>query len=423
VTARPGSLDLPHRAYIEALADATEGSAAWHSIIAGYAVLQLFESWMDGGFGATAPSQFDIHRVRRYVEQVPKEDGNWRCLSHIVECIEARTAGLDVKPGPNARLDVVDMLAAYGKLLQFDARWALAADVHDMVIECTQRMNDVPRMLEAMLMRGYSLRMLGRLDEASHAYAALRTAATAANDVRYQLESQLSDAKVAIDRGNFPLARDLLDRTIAEARRTECSVIVSKGLNDRARLAAMERDHEGALVHLYEALELEPHHVLRERILSNIAYTFAQMGLRNASRDAELLITATTQDTITKQTALVNLMELAYQDDRELVFEQYRRDLAREGLTPFLELTFLETCVAGLRAFGRRAEAQRAAERMLDVAERHGFNEFVLKADALLRDADAAPPQPVAGEPSATPQAITIARAIADLRIAAGVRD
>ena len=111
------------------------------------------------------------------------------------------------------------MLASYAKLLQYEAQWGLAADVHGTLVEFAQRTNDVPRMLDAMLMRGYGLRMQGRFDEATDAYASLRAAATAANDVRYRLESQLSDAKVAMDRGNFPAARDLLDRTIAEARR------------------------------------------------------------------------------------------------------------------------------------------------------------------------------------------------------------
>ena len=89
MTARPGSLDLPHRAYIEALADAPEGSASWHAIVAGYAALQLFESWMDGGIGAAGPSMLDVRRVRRYVEAVPEVHPGRRCLTHLVECIEA----------------------------------------------------------------------------------------------------------------------------------------------------------------------------------------------------------------------------------------------------------------------------------------------------------------------------------------------
>ena len=204
--------------------------------------------------------------------------------------------------------------------------------------------------------------------------------------MRYRFESQLSDAKVAVDRGNLPIARELLDRTIADARRAECRPIVAKGLGDRARIALAQGDHDLALACLYEALELSADPLGRERILSNIALTFAQMGLR----DAALLVAATAQDRSTRLTALVNLMELAQEDGRELVFEQYRRELAGEELTPYLEVTYLEACVAGFRAFNRHGEAQHTAERMLDVAERHDLSAFGLKAESLVRDSAAA---------------------------------
>ena len=423
MAARPGTLDLPHRAYIEALADAPEGSASWHAIVAGYAVLQLFETWMDGGLGATAPSMLDVRHVRRYVDAIPELHPGRRCLAQLVDGIESATAHSGSKRRSAQRIDVGRVLASYAKLLQYDAHWGLAADVHGILVEFAQRTNDVPRMLDSMLMRGYGLRMQGRFGEATDAYASLRAAATAANDVRYRLESHLSDAKVAMDRGNFPAARDLLDRTVAEARQAECWSVVSKGLAERARVAVMQRDHELALGFLYEALELAPDAPARERILSNIALTFAQMGLRQAARDAALLVAATAQDRSTRLTALVNLMELAHQDGRELVFEQYRRDLAREELAPYLLVTYLETCVAGLRAFGRDAEARHAAARMLDVAEHHGLNEFVLRAEALLRDEDTARRTPRVEERPPTPEIISIARVIAEMRVAAGLPD
>ena len=423
MAARPGTLDLPHRAYIEALAEAPEGSATWHSIVAGYAALQLFESWMNGGLGATAPSMLDVRHVRRYVDAVPERHPGRRCLVQLVDGIEAATAHPGVAPRSAQRSEVGRVLASYAKLLQYEAHWGLAADVHGTLVELAQRTNDVPRMLDAMLMRGYGLRMQGRLDEATDAYASLRAAATAANDERYRLESHLSDAKVAMDRGNFPAARDLLDRTIAEARQHECWPVVSKGLAERARVAVTQRDHELALGCLYEALELAPDAAARERILSNIALTFAQMGLRQAARDAALLVAATAQDRSTRLTALVNLMELAHQDGRELVFEQYRRDLAREELAPYLLVTYLETSVAGLRVFGRPGEARHAAQRMLEVAEHHGLNEFVLRAEALLGDDGSASPARRTDIRPATPQTLAIAGAIADMRVAAGLPD
>ena len=420
MTARLGSLDLPHRAYIEALADAPEGSPAWHAIVAGYAALQLFESWMDGGVGTAAPSMLDVRRVRRYVEAVPEMHPGRRCLMQLVERIDAASADGDAD-AIDRRAEVGRVLASYARLLQYDAQWGLVADVHGTLVEFAQRTDDVPRMLDSMLMRGYGLRMQGRFGEASDVYAALRAAAIAAGDERYRLESELSDAKVAVDRGNFPMARELLDRAIAEARRIDCRAVVSKGLTDRARIAAVHGEHDFALACSYEALELTEDAADRERILSNIALTFAQMGLREAARDAALLVAATAQDRNTRLTALVNLMELAYQDGRELVFEQYRRELSREELTPYLEAVYHEACAEGFSAFGRAAEARHAAQRMLAVAERHELNEFVLKSESLLHAAKAQPAEPPSAPRALTAQTRKIARAIARMRAAAGL--
>ena len=419
MTARPRTLDLPHRAYIEALADAPEGSATWHAIVAGYAVLQLFETWMDGGAGTATPSMIEVRRVRRYVEAVPDVHPGRRCLTQVVDCI-ATSVGADAE-AIERRADVGRVLASYARLLQFEAQWGLAADVHGTIVEFAQRTDDVERMLDSMLMRGYGLRMQGRLGDATEAYATLRAAAVAAGNERYRLESQLSDAKVAIDRGNFPAARALLDRTIAEARRAGCRLIVSKGLTDRARIAAMDGDLDRALACSYEALELSDDAAERDRILSNIALTFSQMGLRHAARDAALVVAATAQDRGTRLTALVNLMELAQQDRRELVFEQYRRELGREELTPYLQAVYLEASAEGLRVFGRSSEARLAARRMLEVAERHGLNEFVLKAESLLGAPDEEPVEAPAAVPALAPRTAAIAHAIATMRLAAGL--
>jgi len=420
VTARPGAFDLPHRAYIEALAEAPEGSPAWHAIVAGYAGLQLFECWLEGGLGATPPSMLEIQRIWRYVEAVPETRVERRCLTQLVDCIEA-TLVASPRPIAERRSEVGDAVLCYAKLLQYDAQWGLAGDVHGALIDFARSTHDTPRLLESMLMRGYSLRMAGRLDEASAAYAALRCAAENANDDRYRLESYLSDAKVAVERGNYGLARDLLDRTLAEARDAKCWPVVSKGLTDRARVAAIQGDLELSLQCSHEALELNTDPLLRERILGNIALIFAQMGLREAARDAGLLLVATAQDRTTRLNATINLMELAHLDARELVFEQYRRELARETMMPNVEASFLRVSAEGLHAFGRIPEAKRAAERMLAVASDHSLHEHVIRADALLAGIEQ-PPARVAHEASAPSARVAhIVRCITEMRVAAGL--
>lgn len=430
MTARPGMFDLPHRAYIEALAEAPEGSPEWHAIVAGYAGLQLFEAWLEGGLGDAPPSMLEVQRIWRYVEAVPDTRVERRCLTQLIDCIEAT---LTTSPTPIAerRAAVADAILCYAKLLQYEAQWGLAGDVHGALIDFARSTNDTPRLLDSMLMRGYSLRMAGHLDEASAAYAALRCAAENASDERYRLESHLSDAKIAVERGNYAVARDLLDRTLADARAAECWVVVSKGLTDRARVAAIQGDLETSLHCSHEALELNTDPVGRERLLANIACFFAQLGLRAAARDAGLLVVATAQDRTTRLTATINLMELAHLDARELVFEQYRRELAREGMMPNVEVTFLQVSAEGLRAFGRTPEATRAAERMLDIATRHSLHEHVIRAATILEDiqkpaalggiAQPSPAPALHAPPAPSEGVANIARAIAEMRVAAGL--
>ena len=420
MTARPGAFDLPHRAYIEALAEASEGSPAWHAIVAGYAALQLFECWLEGGLGAAPPSMLEVQRIWRYVEAVPETCVERRCLTQLVDSIEI-TLVASPRPIAERRAAVGRAVECYARLLRYEAQWGLAGDVYSALIDYGRTTNDTARLLDSMLMRGYSLRMAGRLDDASAAYAALRQAAEAANDERYRLESYLSDAKVAVERGNYGVACDLLDRTIEEARRAECWVVVSKALTDRARVAAIRGDLELSLRCSHEALDLNADPIGRERILANIALFFAQLGLRTAARDAGLLVVATTQDRTTRLTASINLMELAHLDRRELVFEQYRRELARETMMPNVEVSFLQVSAEGLHAFGRIPEAKRAVERMLDVAARHSLHEHVIRADAMLEELDE-PPSPAPPQaPLPSEQVANIAHAIAEMRVAAGL--
>jgi tetratricopeptide (TPR) repeat protein len=420
VTARTGAFDLPHRAYIEALAEAPEGSPAWHAIVAGYAALQLFECWLDGGLGVNPPSMLEVQRIWRYVEAVPETCVERRCLTQLVDAIETTLVG-SPRPIAERRASVGRAVECYARLLRYEAQWGLAGDVYSALMDFGRCTNDTARLLDSMLMRGYSLRMAGRLDDASAAYAALRRAAEHANDERYRLESYLSDAKIAVERGNYGLARELLDRTLADARDAKCWGVVSKGLTDRARVAAIQGDLELSLQCSYEALELNTDPIGRERILANIALIFAQMGMREAARDAGLLVMSTAQDRTTRLNATINLMELAHLDERELVFEQYRRELGREALAPNLEVSFLQVSAEGLRTFGRIAVAKRAAEHMLDVASRHSLYEHVIRAESILDQVEQ-PPAP-ALRSSAPPSArvADVARTIAEMRVAAGL--
>jgi hypothetical protein len=124
------------------------------------------------------------------------------------------------------------------------------------------------------------------------------------------------------------------------------------------------------------------------------------MRLWTEARDAYLVAAATAQESTVRWMAQINLMELAYLEGNELQFEHHQRAVPATALPPYVETVYHETRAHGLCAFGRLDQATDAFRRMLDVAGRHGLNEFVIKAESALRDVS-----------RVTPPLATVARA------------
>jgi hypothetical protein len=167
---------------------------------------------------------------------------------------------------------------------------------------------------------------------------------------------------------------------------------------DRARVATQLGDHATAAILGHQAFESCTDPIDRDRILVNIGLTLAHMGLWNEARDAYLIASATAQESTVRWIAQINLMELAYLEQNEPLFEHHRRALAGVDMPPYVETVFHETHAHGLRAFDRFADASIAFRRMLAVAERHGLHEFVLKAERALTDVERIGPPLVSTE-------------------------
>ena len=426
MTHQPGSRrPLPHLAYLEALADSEEDTPQWHAVTAGYATLQLFDLWMEGERSAVAPSLLEIHRVRRRLELVEAGDPVRRCLMHLVEAMERSTASSE-SAEQRLRIDSAGrILAAYGKLLQYESSWSLSRDVHETLIDYARSVDDEERLLDSMLMVAFCHRMLGQLDEAREAYARLREAAEQAGSEQYLLLSELGFAKIAIERGNLPAAARMLDRILTDSRSGEHEAVRAKALMDRARVANQLGDLPTAAILGHQAMESSNDPMERDRILVNLGMTLTHMGLWNEARDAYLVVTVAAQEAATRWLAQINLMELAYLERNEIQFEQYRRTLTGLDLPPYVEAVFHETCANGFCMFGRLDDAGRSFQKMLAIAERYSLNELVMKAAAALEDVSrVSPPLVDATRRALTEQSegvVAVANSIAQLRSHAGL--
>jgi tetratricopeptide (TPR) repeat protein len=393
VTLHSGSRrKLPHLAYLEALADCEEGTPRWHALTAGYAALQLFDLWVEHERGTVPPSDLELRRVHRRLALVSPGDPVRRCLTHLVEVMK-RAAPARGSAERRLRSDEAGrILAAYGKLLQYESSWSLSLDVHETLISYAWRADDEDRLLDSMLMVGFCLRTLGRLDEAREAYALLRDTATAVESEQYLLLSELGFAKIAVARGNLPAAAGMLDRILDGSRAAEYSSVRAKALMDRARVAMQLGDDATALVLGHRAFECSVDPFDRDRLLLNIGLTLSHMHLWAEARDAYLVAAATAQESTVRWMAQINLMELAYLEGNELQFEHYQRAVPATELPPYVETVYYETRAHGLCVFGRLDQATDAFHRMLDVAGRHGLNEFVIKAESALKDVSTVTP-------------------------------
>jgi tetratricopeptide (TPR) repeat protein len=425
VTLHPGSRrPLPHLAYLEALADCEDGTPRWHALTAGYAALQLFDLWVEHERGVVPPSDLELRRVHRRLALVSAGDPVRRCLTHLVE-VMGRAAPTRGSAEQRLRSDEAGrILAAYGKLLQYESSWSLSLDVHETLIFYAWRADDVDRLLDSMLMVGFCHRTLGQLDEARDAYTVLRQTAAEAHSEQYLLLSELGFAKIAVARGNLPAAAGMLDRILERSAGAEHSSVRAKALMDRARVAMQLGDNSTALVLGHRAFECCADPFDRDRLLLNIGLTLSHMHLWAEARDAYLVAAATAQESTVRWMAQINLKELAYLEGNELQFEHHQRAVPAAALPPYVETVYHETRAHGLRVFGRLDQATEAFQRMLDVASRHGLHEFVVKAESALKDVSRATP-PLAGvaredvEPSAAID--EVAESLSRLRQHAGI--
>lgn len=370
---------LPHLAFFEALASSPdEASAEWRTTKAGLVTLRMFDNWADMGADVITENNWGVHAVRRTIMQIDAGNPLRALILNVLEGMRA------VPDAPAA--EVVPQLFAYARGLEFDAQWALAADVYQTIISHARAIADAHVVVSAHMYMGACLRVLTHWREATEAYKIAGRLAKAIGDQESVIRSEIATAKLAIDRGNLPKAEKILDRAIAHAERADQEEIRAVALHDRAAVAYHRQQYELA-VHLnYQALSGIKDESERDRVLGDIASSFFELGLKDVARDAHLVIAATTQQQHTRWVSTVNLLEIAATDGNEAVFEQYRRQLASAALPASLAVHYHYYVGQGYRAFGKLDSATQALEQAIRIAGEHNLNEVLIKAEQSLED-------------------------------------
>lgn len=368
---------LRHLAFFEALAELEETDAEWRSTSAGLVVLRLVDDWMDHGPFPAGGNGWGVHAVRGAVEAMDVGNPTRLILAGIVDAIASGAERVSLTP----------RLLAYARALHYGAEWGLAGDVYHTVISHAHPIEESDSVIDANMQHGYCARMLGKWDEAAVAYAQAGEIAVAVGDIVKVLRARVADAKLAIDRGNLPKAEEILEETISRATDPEGKLVEMRALavHERAGVALLRGDYETAVRFAYEALDGMTNPAARDRVLSDIAAAFIELGVLSAARDALVVLAATAQEQYIRWAATVNLLEVASRERCEPVFEQYRRELADASLPVSLEASYYLAVGKGYAGFGRVESARAALGKAIDIAVKHKLHQINHEAEAELQ--------------------------------------
>jgi tetratricopeptide (TPR) repeat protein len=362
-------------AYFEALAAAKEQSDEWRALSAGLVTLRLFDAWIEEGESIVASSSLSLKAVREAIAAIETRHSVRSLLTSIVDAM--------VATGKRDLTTVAPRLIAYGRALQLDGQWPIAADVFRTVVTYARPIDEPDLYTTANMQLGASLRLCADWTGALAAYRTAGDVALMCGDTTTALRSRVGEANVARDRGNLPLAETLLDEAIRSAQSAGLTDICTAALHERAAVAHRRGNFELAVQLGHDALQ-DASGIQRDEILADMAASFYELGARSVARDVHLIIAATSQSQFKRWQSVINLLEIAAIDGSEPAFEQYRRELASAQLPAMLAAYYHLYLGQGYRMFSRASQARTEIERAISIASANQLNQVIIEAEMAL---------------------------------------
>ena len=398
---------LRHLPFFEEVAAHEEHEGAWRAATAGLVTLRLVDQWIEEGADVAASDAWSVRAVLNAIDQMDEGSPVPSILKSVVAAMH-HSASADVH-------DVMPRLMAYGRTLEYEAKWTLAVDVYDAVIAHTHPIEESESATAAHLRRGICLRTLGSFQQATEAFAAAGTIAGQAGDMMGVLRARIGDAKIAVARGNLPRAEALLDETISQAGELQISMVQSEALHDRAVVAGLRGRHDLAVELAYEALRDCSSQIDRDRILNDLGTAFHMLGLRSVARDAFLVLSATAQEQYMRWAATLSLMAIAAEDGSQPMFDQYRVQLKASELPPKLQTEYYVRLGRAYHQLAHEDLGQIALAKAIQLGEHYGYFGLLFEAEDAISASSAHPALPA----EMSPMISGIADEVRNMRIAA----
>lgn len=275
-------------------------------------------------------------------------------------------------------------LFSYGRALDLEGSWSLAADVFDTVADIARADRHPELAIEATTALGGAARRSGDWDRSAEGYAEAAHLAGALGDKASGLTVRVGTANTQIARGNLPAAQEILDEVIAESVRSGLDGVAALALHASATVAHNKGRYADAVTFAHKALEKTTNQAVKDTIMADIAAAFVELGMRDAARDAHMVVSLTSRYQWVRWQATINLMELAARDGMEAAFDDYAGQLRNAALDPRLRSYFLLYYGEGCVSFGRDEEGRKHIAEAQQFAATHKINQVAFDAEKAL---------------------------------------
>lgn len=210
-TSGPG---LKHLPFFEALAEAGEGTPAFHAATAGLLTLRLVDHWVAIGPVMVEPESASVSSARAAIMTLPANDPQRGILIGLVNSMQTLRE-VDVQP-------LLPRIFAFAGTLERRGSLSLAVDAYECVIRLGDERFDGELLIDSYLRAGYCWRALGSLPKAERTYGIAEKMAKRCRQPARIFRSRIGLANVAVARGNLPNADEMLGQIAIESSSAHC---------------------------------------------------------------------------------------------------------------------------------------------------------------------------------------------------------
>jgi len=372
-------------AFIEQLAGA-RSTAAFNRTAVGFAVMQLYDSVKITGYDPARHSA-NLDRIRSDLAAITSEKAIHAALDSFIQVVPFWEGEGAIRVGRRA---VYTALLIYGKALGDEGDWRLSQKVCTLVGIDTELDGETWMSAEARLMMGRAGRMCADWPDSHAAYARAYQLGIDAGDLSLALRARVGEANNLWSRGDFPAAKQILNRTARRARQSAPEVLPRVTLAI-AGVANASGEYERAIHLAYGLLDsLSDNDELKYKTLIDLAAFLTDYGLPDVAAAALQVVERTAPETQVRVHARLNLFFLAARHDEAPRFNALRAALSKDPLTPRQQTQYALFSAQGFRRFGKLTAARESVNEAIKLSNQHELFQLMFEAESELQGIEAA---------------------------------